>query len=58
MSAIKIIIYSMAALLGLFILIGIWYGFMFFWMTIKLIILSVAIGYGFYLFKKFNKRSQ
>jgi hypothetical protein len=58
MSAIKIIIYSMAALLGLFILIGIWYGFMFFWMTIKLIILAVAIGYGFYLFKKFNKRSQ
>lgn len=58
MNYLKIIIYSLAALLGLFILIGIWYGFMFFYMTVKLIILAVAIGYGVYLFKKFNKTSK
>jgi hypothetical protein len=52
----KIVLYSILALLGLFICIGIYFGILFFWFTIKLIALAVIIGYGLYWLGKFKSR--
>ncbi len=54
----KIILYSILALLGLFICVGVYFGILFFWFTIKLVALAVIIGYGLYLFGKIKGRTK
>jgi len=54
----KIVLYSLLALLAIFICIGVYYGIVFFWLTIKLVALAVFIGYALFLLGKFKGRGK
>lgn len=52
MKKIKAILIFLAILLGLFMLVGMWYGILFFGFVLKLMVVAGIIGYGVYIFNK------
>jgi uncharacterized membrane protein len=50
MKTIKMILISLAVLLGLFMLVGIYYGALLFFFVLKLIGAAILIAYGIFLF--------